>query len=291
VACNNRKPPLSEEKILYVVGTKFFSNSIRCIRAFPHSFTMPRRARNDISLLPLLSARPVKRRSRAVYTGASDAALVSAGGYRSVLGNPYTTSVLARKSGTSGFVDLNISQDFAANANQVHFLATVAQGTTTQERIGRKLIWKSIQMRGDISPSLTSTAHWDKCIVMIVYDNMPTGALPTAAEILETSDPNALNNENGFDRFKILKRMEWIVVGNQSATVHMTDRSVHNIKKFIKLNKPARYGVDAAGVAGTVAGTKEGCLYAVVLGRHNAATTLNAYLDCSFRVRFQDVLS
>jgi len=226
-----------------------------------------------------------------VYVAASDAALSSAGGYRSFMGTPYTSSVLARKGGTSGFVDIVIDQPAVHDGTQLGLLATVAQGTTTQERIGRKLTWKSIQLRGSMNASSATTAKVDKVVMLLIYDKRPTGALPTLADVLEGTRGFDLNNENGFDRFKILKRMEWMIIGNTSGPTHLTANTAKNVKKYIKLNKPCAYGVDAAGVAGSIAGIKEGALYWALTGSHNTASGLGTDVYVAARVRFQDVLS
>lgn len=224
---------------------------------------------------------------------ASDAALASAGGYRNWMGNPYTVDVLLRKTGSNGFVDKYYNHGMAYDyATPVALLATIAQGTTTQERIGRKCQLTSIQLRGEIRASSIATATVAHAVLTIVYDKRPNGVLPTLSEIYEGTNPEALNNENGFDRFQILKRWDLSVIGNLAAAGNQTAKSQYIVKKYIKLkNKPACYKTDAPGVAGTITGITEGALYTAISCDHTVASTLAPHIQVSTRVRFRDQLS
>lgn len=235
-------------------------------------------------------------RSGKHYGWASDSAIRSAGGYRSgITGSVYTRDILAAKGGSSGFVDKNIGQNMTSDTAQVSLLFTCAQGTTTQERIGRKLRITSLQFRAYITPGTGASAKWDHAYMYVVYDKRPTQALPTLAEIQESAASTALTNENGFDRFKILKRWDYMVIGNENAVANLTDKSCYNVKKYMKVGGkkglPVSYMSNTAGLAGTIAGITEGAIYLVVGGAHANGLGLHSILTGNCRVRFRDVLS
>lgn len=217
-------------------------------------------------------------------------------GYSTGYFGTYARDVIAAKGGTSGFVDYNVYQNIGNDNTMVHLIATIAQGTTTQERIGRKCKLNSVQFRGYVRSSLNTAAARSQVAIALIYDMRPTGTLPTAAEILETADPIALNNENGFDRFKIIKRWDFAILGNEFAPNDgaLTDRSNKQMNHFVKLGKRGKracYGVDAAGVAGSIAGIKEGALYLLVLSDKASASTYCPVAVFNTRTRFTDILS
>lgn len=232
-----------------------------------------------------------KRRRRSTYVAASDAALASAGGYRNFLGNPYTVSVVAAKSGSSGFVDFSDIGTEMTSTGSVRLLFTCAQGTSTQERIGRKLMLTSIQMKGLVQATNNVAVEHTRNRLSIVYDSRPTGALPGISEIYESAASEALTNENGFDRFQIIRSWYFPILGNLGAAANVNARSTKMMSHYIKLGKRGKscaYGVDAAGVAGSIAGIKEGALYLVTTSNQAAGSGPQSQLN--YRVRFRDVL-
>lgn len=241
---------------------------------------------------------PKRHRSGPHYAYASDRTLASAGGYRSgITGHVYTRDILQQKASTNGFVDYNITQNMSSDgAGRVHLIATIPQGTSTQTRIGRKCQLKAVQFRGHVRCSAHAAADDAQCCIVLVYDKRPTGILPTANQILESSDPLALNKEDGFDRYKICKRWDFAIMGNRSAptTGSMGARSNKQLmayKSFGKKGLNARYTTNAAGIAGTIAGITEGALYLVVLSSEVFASTYGPDLELKMRIKFQDLLS
>jgi len=237
-------------------------------------------------------------RSHGTYARASDIALASAAGYRSALtGNVYTRDTLQSKSGTSGFVDYAINGvDVSNDANMVHLIATIAEGTTTQERIGRKCQLTSVQFRGYCRAVNATGGKRCQVCAILVYDKRPIGTLPAITDILESASPTALNKEDGFDRFKILKRWDFAILGNEYAPDGGSENARSNkqlcsYKSFGKKGLNARYKTDTAGKNGTIDGITEGALYFCMVGDLNAASTHNPVMKMNMRIKFRDVLA
>lgn len=191
----------------------------------------------------------------------------------------------------TGYVDTTAA---GATANYVFdttgtiaLIATVAQGASVNQRIGKKIVWKSLQCRGQAFNG--STASINDCALLIVYDKRPTGALPAITDILIASTSASPNNDANSGRFSILKRWDFILTGNITgtpATQSLTDSSAMSADWF--LNLKSKPGVFKAAGTGAIGDIEEGAIYIVTVGSV-AAGTGAATLAASFRTRFVDV--
>ena len=100
----------------------------------------------------------------------------------------------------------------------VTLLNTVAQGAAVTQRVGKKIVMKGLQCRGNLQNG--STANSNDVAFMIVYDKRPTGALPTVSDILVSASSSAMNNDANTGRFSILKRHDDILIGNLTAAAN-----------------------------------------------------------------------
>jgi len=80
----------------------------------------------------------------------------------------------------------------------------IAAGTDYTNRIGRKVILRSILARFTVLPGSTSVVTGDSVRVLIVYDSQSNGAQPTVADILNTANFLEPMNLSNRDRFKVL---------------------------------------------------------------------------------------
>lgn len=185
----------------------------------------------------------------------------------------------------SGFVDLanaSYNLDNAGGATSVTLIATVAQGASVNQRVGKKIMWKSLQCRGTMNNRTTSVAN--DVAVMIVYDKRPTGALPAVTDILNTATAASFNNDANSGRFRILKRIDEVLIGN--TTTPTTGQEEKDVSFFLDLKgMPSVFKAAGTGAIGDI---EEGALYLVCVG-DNAAGTAAAYLTAGFRTRFIDV--
>jgi len=182
----------------------------------------------------------------------------------------------------TGFVDLAAAAYAADTTGSVTLVATIAQGASVNQRVGKKCLLKSIQIRGQVAQNATAT--FNDVAAILVYDKRPTGALPTVADILVSASSVAFNNDANSGRFKILRRWDFTLSGNSATPA--TGNEVMSMDDYVKLN--GRQIVFKAAGTGAIGDIEEGALYFVTVG-NNAAGTAAAAFACAFRTRFIDV--
>lgn len=182
----------------------------------------------------------------------------------------------------TGFVDLAPATYVLDTTGSITLIATVAQGASVNQRIGKKAMWKSIQMRGGVSVNTTATTN--DISIILVYDRRPTGALPAITDVLVSADANSFNNDANSGRFKILRRIDMVLTGN--STTPATGNESKNVTEYIPLKDlPAVFKAAGTGAIGDI---EEGALYMITVGSRAAGTTAAAF-SAGIRTRFIDV--
>lgn len=183
-----------------------------------------------------------------------------------------------------GYVDLSVADYALDTTGSVTLLNTVAQGAAVTQRVGKKIVMKGLQCRGNSFNN--STATFNDVAYMIVYDKRPTGALPTVSDILVSVSPTAMNNDANAGRFSILKRFDGLMIGNLATAGEKTDCVALSQDWWLDLkSKEVVYKAAGTGAIGDI---EQGALYLVTVGA-NAAGTTAATLRVAFRLRFLDV--
>lgn len=187
----------------------------------------------------------------------------------------------------TGFVDLAAATYALDTTGTVTLIATVAQGASVNQRVGKKIRLKSLQCRGQMFNGTTATSN--DVAYMIVYDRRPTGSLPAVTDILDTASAISMNNDANSGRFSILKRCDGLLIGNQTVQAaianYATDNSVQPADWFLNLKNLQT--VYKAAATGAIADIEQGALYLVTVGSNVAGTTA-ATLQVGFRTRFWD---
>lgn len=179
------------------------------------------------------------------------------------------------------YVDLASATYAFDTTGSITLLATVAQGTSVNTRIGKKCMWKSIQMRGFANSGTTAT--YNDCAILLVYDKRPQGALPAITAILDTANARSMNNDANSPRFTILRRWDFPLVSN--AGTPLGEESFRSVDSFVRVNKPVEFAAAGTGAIGDIV---VGALYLVTVGS-NPAGTAAASLTAGFRTRFVDM--
>jgi hypothetical protein len=183
-----------------------------------------------------------------------------------------------------GYVDVTTAGYAMDTTGSVTQLNVVAQGAGVTQRVGKKIVLKGLQARGNMSNNSAATVN--DVAFMIVYDKRPTGALPAVTDILTAASAFAMNNDANSGRFKILKRVDDVLVGNASAAASYLDGMYKPCDFYLDL-KNLQTTFKAAGT-GAIGDVEEGALYLVTVGS-TAAGTGAAGLQIAFRLRFMDV--
>lgn len=183
----------------------------------------------------------------------------------------------------TGYVDLASAGYALDTTGSVTLLATIAQGASTSQRVGKKVVYKSIQGRGYALNGAAAVSN--DVAFLIVYDRRPTGSVPLVTDILVSAASTSFNNDANSGRFKILKRVDLMLVGAPSVTTG-TDTAAISTDFYLPLrNLPLTFKAAGTGAIGDI---EEGALYLVTVGSVSAGTAA-ASLGMSFRIRYLDI--
>lgn len=168
------------------------------------------------------------------------------------------------------------------------------QGTDYTNRIGRKIVVKSVYIRGAVyvEPAVTpavATAPAQQARMILFLDLQPNGAAPAATDLLTAANPYSMLNLNNRDRFRILRDEVFVfdpyfnvtTATQAQAAVTNTYKEVNCYKK---LNLESIYN---AGNAGTIGDIQSGALYMFWIGSVPAGAA-DSNANVSTRVRFLD---
>lgn len=192
--------------------------------------------------------------------------------------------LVLREAKEPGYVDLAYALHALNTTGSIVLVATVAQGVGVTQRVGKKIMWKSMQLRGNAFANATATVATGAA--MLVYDRRPTGALPVITDILVTASPQSFLNDTNSGRFNILRRWDWTFVGNNTTAGQSTAKTSYIFNEFVNLR--GKKGIFKAAGTGAIGDIEQGAIYLVTVGNAAAGTT-DADLAVGIRTRFIDV--
>lgn len=192
----------------------------------------------------------------------------------------------SKASTTATMVCLNLSQE----------------GPSFYNRIGRKIMLKSLKLQLSISPSGTGNNQREFVRAMIVYDRQANGAFPSLSDIIQgydtagatytTATPWISQNLNNTFRFTILRDYRWQLPNNQNnatsaqavgvCTDYCNERQAVN--DFIKLKNLETHYKANAGAIGDIS---TGALLLIWFG-DNSSVNAGFIITYSARLRFYD---
>lgn len=179
------------------------------------------------------------------------------------------------------FVDLATAGYAANTTGVIGLLATIAQGVSSSQRVGKRILFKSLQVRGYMQAD--STTGITKAALLIVYDKSPGAALPAVTDILNTATPQSFNNDANSGRFQILRRVDHVLLGTTTALANSAVAKDMNF--FVNLKGlPSVFKTAGTGAIGDI---ETGALYYVVVGL-DVAGTADATVHVAARVRYVD---
>lgn len=170
--------------------------------------------------------------------------------------------------------------NYSGGSPGIVLLNGVAAGTANNQRIGRKVLIKSLELRIQFRQSSATT---QAVRMAIVYDKQSNQAAPSIGDIFNVAatnlDPYAAKNLDNVERFIILKD-ELIGFGGSAL---LNDPSTWTQKMFLPLTLPVRF--DSAN--GAIADITTGSLWLVFFD----SNTVGASTACSYysRIKFTDL--
>lgn len=156
----------------------------------------------------------------------------------------------------------------------------VQQGATAYNRIGTKLLMKSIKFDCDLilkgSAPTTTTAR-----LMIVYDRQPNGSFPAIASILSSNVSGTPNFNSGIN---MANRSRFLILRNQLVNLDANGEQGYHWSTFIKTKLETQFG----STAGNIGDIQTGALYFVAFANASGATIFIDVSTATSRIRYFD---
>jgi len=159
-----------------------------------------------------------------------------------------------------------------------------APGSDATNRIGRRILVRSVQLSGYAAPSTATVVA--PCRWAIVVDRQANGATFTFGDCWDSAIADTLRNPTNLQRFQIIHDTGVFgVIGSTqpSPAIAATSASLHPFHLYKKLNIPVQFN---AGVTGTVADITTNAIYLVTWG--SQAGLNGADFTSRIRIRFAD---
>jgi len=179
------------------------------------------------------------------------------------------------------YVDLGSGVYAFDGTGSITLIATIAQGASVNQRIGKRAFYKSLLIRGIVVAGTAGTIA--DGAYLVIYDKRPTGALPAITDILTAVSPHAFMNDNNTGRFEVIRRKDFNILGN--SVTPSTGQESCNVDEYIKLvRRPITFESAGTGAIGDI---DSGALYFITVGNLSAGTTAPS-LTARFRTRFTE---
>lgn len=170
-----------------------------------------------------------------------------------------------------------------ATTGLVNTISGVAAGTDYNNRIGRKIMMRSLLIRMTLEPIATTSAPTGDVVrVIVFYDTQTNGVLPTIAQLLQNSqfdDPLNLDNR---DRFRIIMD-KFIGMNPVTYTAGALTAGAPVVKTLTKYRKFKLEGI-FSGVTSTVGSIATGGIFIAYISKNGTLTNIT----WDARVRFID---
>ncbi len=166
-------------------------------------------------------------------------------------------------------------------------LNNIDQGIDEHQRIGRKVVIKSIGWRGTLKLAAFAGATMQAPItvrLMLVLDRQCNKALPTVAGVLETADYQSFNNLANKNRYHVISDQVFDmnpVCGGGNGTANDTSGVDQSFTVFKRTDIP----IEFSGASGAIGTTNSNNLFVLIIDSVSASSLT---LDSKMRLRFAD---
>jgi len=155
-------------------------------------------------------------------------------------------------------------------------LNAIGQGSDVNNRIGRKVIIKSVFLRGTVGPAPTSTGGCSFRII-VVYDRQTNASTPAITDILLNDDFRSPNNLANRERFVTLMD---IVSPPQS----MAGDYEIGVERYLRTNLEMNFNTGTTAVIGAIS---SGAIW-MFAAQSGSLATANGVFRYQTRVRYVD---
>lgn len=170
----------------------------------------------------------------------------------------------------------------SAASNSLGQVDLIPQGTTESQRIGRKCVVRSIQVKGQLAYTPAAAANgFDATEMYLILDKQTNGAQAAFTDVFDTANitTNFVDLANSA-RFRILKK--W--THNFNATAGVTT-AYNGVSKFINYYKKCNIPLEFSSTTGAITELKSNHIF-LAYGSFSQDDTVSFAGAC--RLRFDD---
>jgi len=171
------------------------------------------------------------------------------------------------------------------DATSAWCLNQVPIGNSSVTRVGRRFSCTALALRGSIYAGSTGTTAL--ATLVLVWDRKPNNGtvIPAFATVFKSQDALSLTNKDNAPRFKILRRWDYVINGDEdAASTNETTRI--RFDEFIKMKNKVTI-LTTADTDGSLPDMVEGSLLLYAIGSGAKSTAQPTLRICS-RLYFED---
>ncbi len=164
-------------------------------------------------------------------------------------------------------------------------LLVIEQGVAENQRVGRKIWIRQINMRIVLGLGVQATAVGGGSIqtrLMLIHDKQCNGALPTVLDVLETADQLSYRNLANAARFTVLKD-KLVTLQPPSGAGDGAANDFSQALRIYKYSKKCNIPISFSGTTGAIAQKTTGNVFVLAIASNTLGTWTSA-----LRFRFTD---
>lgn len=262
-----------------------------------YPYRMPLKLRSKASMNPLITAAERQRARSAAYHASRRAQQMVRYPYSSTSAQAGSTTMAlyARPASEVNYFDQLITNPstltlwsvpaaFAEPAGVwagITCINEVNQGTAAYNRVGNKIVIKSIAFSCDLITNNTATVQ-TVSRTLLVYDKQCNGTAPVLADILY-SDPTASTQFTSGVNMR--NKSRYLIIRDQYDTFDVTGNTVRNIKMYCKGRWETEFKANT-GPPGVIGDIATGAIYLIAFVGNGGGAGSVVMRDAMSRIRF-----
>lgn len=158
-------------------------------------------------------------------------------------------------------------------------LNDIQQGASVAQRLGNKIIMKSIAFKCELVASATTVVAGIRC--MLVYDRQTNGAFPAIADLLQ-NQPAA--STTALSDINIANKSRFLIIRDQYFDIDVSSAQHHFFAVYCK----GRWETEFGASGNTIGDIKMGAVYFICYAVSSAGVGTIAIQNMKGRIRYYD---
>lgn len=198
----------------------------------------------------------------------------------------YNTQSRFQTRGSTGpelkFIDIATATYDCDTTGDTVVMNVLATGTDFNNRIGRKVVFKKIQVRGQFRASNAGIPEQQLLRIMLIYDKQPDTGNPTPALVLQQSNSTSFVNNANTDRFQIIMN-KMVTMAAYAAANDSSGGPACLVDEYIECDLVTKYD-DTTAAAASI---EYGAIWLISIGSVAAGAAAGTFVG-SVRLRYID---